>query len=116
MPTCCCSWSSSLAIAPFLVKGGDFAAWHDAVRAAAFQVTSIMTTTGFASADFNLWPAFPKLVLLVLMVVGGCSASTAGGVKVARIVLAWRVVARSIETEFRPQVVRHIRMNGKDHG
>jgi len=103
----------TLAITPFIEQGSGWVAWHDAVRTAAFQVSSIMTTTGFASTDFNLWPAFPKLVLLALMVVGGCSASTAGGVKVARIVVAWRVVMRSIETEFRPHVIRLIRMNGR---
>lgn len=103
----------TLAITPFLAEGGSWGAWSEAFRTSLFQVTAVTTTTGFASVDFNLWPAFPKLVLLMLMVVGGCSGSTAGGVKIARIVVAGRVVLRSIEAEYRPRIVRHIRMNGR---
>lgn len=104
---------ASLAIAPFLLQSGAASSIHEALRTAVFQVVSIMTTTGFATADFDLWPTFAKVVLLVLMVVGGCSASTGGGVKVARIVMATRALLRSIELEFRPHVVRRIHMNGK---
>jgi trk system potassium uptake protein len=85
----------------------------DTLRTALFQVVSIHTGTGFASADFELWQPFAHLVLLALMFVGGCTGSTAGGLKVARVVLLVRVVRR----EFRRMVERRgvfaIRLNGQ---
>jgi trk system potassium uptake protein TrkH len=73
-----------------------------AFRTALFQVTSIMTTTGFATDDFEVWHPLPQLILLALMFVGGCTGSTAGGLKVSRIVLLSRVVDR----EFKRMVER----------
>jgi trk system potassium uptake protein TrkH len=104
---------ASVAIAVSLARNDEHASLHETVRASVFQVVSVMTTTGFATTDFDVWPTFPKLALLVLMIVGGCSGSTAGGVKVARIVIAVRTLMRSVEMEFRPRVVRRIRMNGR---
>ena len=66
----------------------------DSFRLASFQVVSIMTTTGFASDDFELWTPFTQFVLLALMFVGGCTGSTAGGMKVSRIMLLKQVIAR----------------------
>jgi len=84
-----------------------------AIRTAAFQVTSIVTTTGFVTADFELWHPFPQVLLLVLMYVGGCTGSTAGGLKVARMQLLARVVNR----EFKRMVERHgvfpVRLGGQ---
>ncbi len=74
----------------------------EAGREALFQVVSIMTTTGFSTANFELWSPFAQLLLLALMFVGGCTGSTAGGLKVARLFLLFRVVAR----EFRRMVER----------
>ncbi len=82
-----------------------------AIRAAAFQVVSVMTTTGFATEDFAKWSALPQIVLLLLMVVGGCSGSTAGGIKVSRAVIALRLMLLSVERSFRARVVRQVRMN-----
>jgi trk system potassium uptake protein TrkH len=104
---------SSIAIAVFLPTQGGKTEWHEAFRDSAFQVASIMTTTGFATDDYDFWPTFPKVLLLVLMIIGGCSASTAGGVKLGRVVIAWKVILRGIEKEFRPRVVRMVRINGK---
>jgi trk system potassium uptake protein TrkH len=104
---------SSIAIAVFLLTQGGKTEWHEAFRDSAFQVASIMTTTGFATDDYDFWPTFPKVLLLVLMIIGGCSASTAGGVKLGRVVIAWKVILRGIEKEFRPRVVRMVRINGK---
>lgn len=85
----------------------------DAVRTALFQSTSILTTTGFATDDFELWPPLGQLVLLVLMFVGGCTGSTAGGMKISRIALLAKVVAR----EFKRMVERHgvfaVRLGGQ---
>ncbi len=73
-----------------------------AIRAALFQVSSITTTTGFATEDFEMWRPLPQLILLALMFAGGCTGSTAGGLKVARILLLKQVVGR----EFRRMVER----------
>jgi len=84
-----------------------------AVRSAAFQVSSILTTTGFATEDFETWYALAHVILIGLMFVGGCTGSTAGGVKVSRVVLLARVVGR----EFRRMVERHgvftVRLGGR---
>jgi len=104
---------ASAAITFFIIGSPGTETLHAAIRAAAFQVTSIMTTTGFATADFDLWPTFPKVLLLALMVIGGCSGSTGGGAKVVRIVVAFKVGLRSIDREFRPRLYRRIHMNGK---
>ncbi|HEX9185675.1 MAG TPA: potassium transporter TrkG, partial [Vicinamibacteria bacterium] len=84
-----------------------------AIRAAAFQVASIQTTTGFATEDFERWFPLAQAILLGLMFVGGCTGSTAGGVKIARVVLLARVVGR----EFKRMVERHgvfaIRLGGR---
>ena len=80
----------------------SFLGFFEANRVALFQVVSIMTTTGFTSANFELWSPFAQLLLLALMFAGGCTGSTAGGMKVARLILLFRVVAR----EFRRIVER----------
>ena len=61
--------------------------WFEAFRYASFQVASIISTTGFSSTDFNLWPQFSKMVLLLLMIIGACAGSTAGGIKVSRFLI-----------------------------
>lgn len=81
----------------------------DAARHAAFQVASIQTTTGFATADFDRWGFVPKAVLIALMFIGGCAGSTGGGIKVIRILIAAKVMAAEIERVFRPSVVRTVR-------
>ncbi len=75
----------------------------DALRSAAFQAASILTGTGLVTDDYEVWPYLPQLILLALMFVGGCTGSTTGGMKVARIVLLARVVDR----EFKRMVERH---------
>lgn len=85
----------------------------DAVRTAAFQVVSIMTTTGYATADFDLWLPVTHIMLLAAMVIGGCSGSTAGGTKVIRFIVALKVSAQQIEKAYRSRVVRTLKVNGK---
>ena len=89
---------------------------HDSVRAAAFQAVSIMTTTGYTSADFDTWLPPAQMLLIILMFIGGCSGSTAGGVKVVRIVVAVRAAVRSITHAFRPNVTLPMRMSGRNLG
>lgn len=84
---------------------------HVTIRSATFQVVSIMTTTGFATEDFANWAALPQTLLLALMIIGGCSGSTSGGLKVARVVVVLRLCILSIERSFRSRIVRPIKMN-----
>lgn len=84
-----------------LVAQHGYGLWQ-AARASLFQVSSIITTTGFISEDFERWPPLPQLMLLALMFVGGCTGSTAGGLKVSRVLLLAKVVDR----EFRRMVER----------
>ena len=85
----------------------------ETVRHAAFQVSSVMTTTGFATTDFDLWPSFSKAILLMLMVVGACAGSTGGGLKVARVLLLFKSLRRSIRRILNPQKVLVVRNNGR---
>jgi trk system potassium uptake protein TrkH len=84
---------STLAIGVSLLYLGTLS-FESTLRSAMFQVVSILTTTGFSSTDFELWTPFAKFLLLILMFVGGCTGSTAGGMKTARIVMLMRVVGR----------------------
>lgn len=86
---------------------------HHMVRMAAFQCVSIMTTTGYSSTDFDLWLSPAKMLLIILMVIGGCSGSTSGGVKVVRIVIAVRAAVRSVVHSFRPNITIPMRMGGQ---
>ena len=79
-------------------------------RNALFQVVSVITTTGYGTADFDTWNNFARGVLLVLMFVGGCAGSTGGGLKVIRHVLFFKILRREIELSYRPRVVRPIRL------
>lgn len=83
------------------------------MRHAFFQVASITTTTGFGTTDFNLWPTFSKMVLLVLMAVGASAGSTGGGFKCARLLLILKTLKRNIQQMMHPNSVRVIRMNGQ---
>jgi len=92
---------ATLALGVSLWRSGQMSG-EPALRAAMFQAVSIGTTTGFATADFEQWPALPHAVLLALMFIGGCTGSTAGGWKVARILLLGKIVHRELmRTSFR---------------
>ncbi len=89
----------------------------NALRHAAFQVGSIITTTGFATTDFNLWPQTSKTVLVILMFVGACAGSTGGGIKVSRFVIAIKTIAKEFNSYLHPKSVQKIKFDGKplDH-
>lgn len=82
-----------------------------AIHDAAFQVGTIMSTTGFATTDFDLWPPFSKAILLFLMIGGACAGSTGGGMKMARLVLAAKALRRNVRQNLHPGEVRRIRAN-----
>ncbi len=85
----------------------------DTIRHSAFQVASIITTTGYSSVDFNLWPQFSKMILVVLMFIGGCAGSTAGGLKVSRVMLMFKAVKRDLRHMIHPRSVNSVRFEGK---
>jgi trk system potassium uptake protein TrkH len=103
--------AATVALSVFLIRSGMAGA--DAVRHAAFQAVSIMTTTGYASADFQLWTDQAKVVLLILMFVGGCAGSAAGGPKVVRHVLMARLTIRELRRTLHPRGVLPVKLGGR---
>ena len=87
--------------------------FREALRLSAFQVASIVTTTGYATADFNLWPQFSKAILLLLMIMGACAGSTGGGLKVSRAVMLFKMVGKEIRHLLHPRSVNSVRFEGK---
>ena len=85
----------------------------DSLRHASFQVGAIISTTGFATADFNQWPGMSKTILLLLMFVGGCAGSTAGGFKISRVVMLFKTIRRELQKLLHPRAVATIRLDGK---
>jgi trk system potassium uptake protein TrkH len=83
------------------------------VRFGLFQVVSVLTTTGFGTHDFDAWNSFAQSMLFLLMFVGGCAGSTAGGLKVIRHILLAKILRLEVEHSFRPTVVRHVRLGGE---
>ena len=84
----------------------------DCVRYAAFQVASIVSTTGFASANYDLWPEFSKMLLVVLTFIGACAGSTGGGIKCSRILILVRSAAREVRSIIHPRAVSVVRLDG----
>ena len=90
---------------------GMYGSLGETLRHAAFQVSSIMTTTGFATTDFDLWPSFSKTILLCLMVIGASAGSTGGGIKVSRVVLLFKSLRRSFLQMLHPNRIQVVRNN-----
>lgn len=84
-----------------------------ALRDALFQTSSIITTTGYATADFNQWPTFSKSILFLLIFIGGCAGSTSGGMKNIRIVVLLKLVKRQITKTFHPRAMIPVKLDGK---
>jgi len=84
-----------------------------AFRDAFFQVSSIITTTGFTTVDYDLWPSFSKLILLFLMFIGGCAGSTAGGMKIIRVLIMLKLIKREVTKSLHPRAMLPIKVNGK---
>ena len=85
----------------------------ETVRTAFFQVSSIITTTGYATTDFNLWPNLSKTILVILMFIGACAGSTGGGLKVSRIVIAIKTIFKDIKRMLHPRSVGSVKFEGK---
>jgi trk system potassium uptake protein len=101
---------ATLAVTAILV-GDDIFRGHDAIRHAAFQVVSTMTTTGMASTDFNAWPLLALVLLIGLMFIGGSAGSTAGSIKVVRHLLLGKILRRELEQTVHPEMVSAVRLN-----
>ena len=84
----------------------------ETLRHAFFQVGTIITTTGYATTDFNLWPQFSKTVLLILMMIGACAGSTGGGLKVSRLCIWIKMIKREIGMIIHPRSVKNLHMDG----
>jgi trk system potassium uptake protein TrkH len=89
-----------------------YATLEETIRHAAFQVGAIITTTGFSTVDFDLWPSFSKTILVCLMMVGACAGSTGGGMKIARLMLIMKSLRRNIRKTLNPRKVMAVRNNG----
>ena len=89
-----------------------YGSWEETIRHAAFQVGTFVSSTGFASTDFDLWPSFSKAILICIMLVGACAGSTGGGLKVARLLLLFKSLGRNIRQTLNPKKVQVVRNNG----
>ena len=85
----------------------------DCLRSAFFQVASIMSTTGFATADFNLWPQLSRSIIVILMFVGACAGSTAGGLKISRVLILIKSIIYEMRRMLRPNSVNVVRLDGE---
>ena len=92
---------------------GFYGTLEETIRHAFFQVASIVTTTGFATTDFDLWPGFSKSILLCLMVVGACAGSTGGGIKVSRLLILCKSARKELQLYLHPNAVKKIKMDDK---
>ncbi len=90
----------------------QYPGFRDAFHHAAFTVSSIMTTTGFSTVDFNLWPQLSRSILVVLMVLGACAGSTGGGIKTARLILLFKSLRSQIRQMLRPRSVNPVQVEG----
>ncbi len=90
-----------------------FASLSESLHHSAFQVASIMTTTGFATKDFDLWPTFSKSILVALMFIGACAGSTGGGIKVSRILILLKSIFKEIKVMTQPGAIVKLKMNGR---
>lgn len=91
----------------------QFSSLGDAFHHSFFQVSSIMTTTGFSTVDFNLWPEFSRMILIALIIIGACAGSTGGGIKVARVIILWKALKGEMQRMLRPRTVKVVCMDGK---
>lgn len=105
-----------IAVSTALIAGNIFHLYGNvwqALRYSFFQVASIITTTGYATTDFNLWPTFSKAILVLLMFFGACAGSTGGGIKISRIVIMCKTARQDLMRVLHPHAVTTVRFEGK---
>ena len=101
---------SAIGLNLFFQNGNSFG---DAFRLSYFQVSSILTTSGFSTANFDLWPNFSKGIIFVLLFLGGCAGSTAGGLKISRVVILFKQILREIKRMLHPRAVTSVKFEDK---
>lgn len=94
-----------------LMASGKYNNLFDCVTDSAFQVAAIITTTGYCTTDFDLWPSFTKMLLLIIMFTGACSSSTGGGAKIVRIIVSAKLIKRDLYLRIHPNQVTDLRLN-----
>lgn len=104
---------ASIVLIALNIYGTIYKGVGQSIRYSAFQVVSIITTTGYATADFNIWPVFSKTILVFLMFVGGCAGSTGGGIKNIRFLLLFKAAKRDLLKIIHPRAVYTVRLGGK---
>ncbi len=106
-------WLACGIILTLNVWGRVYPSFAEALRVAFFQATSVLTTTGFVTADFDLWPLPSRMLLVLMMFAGGCAGSTAGGIKIVRIMIMGRKMLKEVKQFMRPQAVIQVKLGGK---
>lgn len=106
---------SSIVLIAFNIYGKtpDTSTVGDTIRHSAFQVATVITTTGYSTTDFAQWPSFSQAIMLILMLMGACAGSTGGGIKVARVMLLFKSLKRNAHTLMHPHEVRVIKLNNQ---
>lgn len=105
--------AASIILVTINIYGSVFQSIAQSFRYSSFQIASILTTTGYSTADFNQWPVFSRIILLMLMFIGGCAGSTGGGMKNIRILMLSKIVKRELIKLVHPRAVYSIRIDGK---
>ncbi|KOR23832.1 TrkH family potassium uptake protein [Clostridium sp. L74] len=103
----------AMIIIAFNIKGMYGGSLKEGFRQSSFQVASIVTTTGYATTNFDLWPTLSKSILALLMITGCCAGSTGGGIKTVRIVLLFKAMKREINRIIHPRMVNSVKLDGK---
>ncbi|NLM74534.1 MAG: TrkH family potassium uptake protein [Clostridiaceae bacterium] len=113
-----CFYTGTVIIAIILISvnltGSVFNSVGESLRHASFQVTSVITTTGYSTYDFNQWPTFSKTILVILMFMGACAGSTSGGMKCIRIVVLLKTVKRELKRILHPRAVNTVKLSGRN--
>ena len=103
---------TAVTIITFNIRG-MYSTWEESFRHASHQVATIITTAGFSTTDFDLWPELSKCILVILMFIGACSGSTAGGMKISRVIMLIKTIKKELSLIIHPREVRKIRMDGR---
>ncbi|MGN0268482.1 MAG: TrkH family potassium uptake protein [Lachnospiraceae bacterium] len=104
--------AAAIGLITFNIYNPELGFFHN-LRDASFQVASLVSSTGFSSVDFDLWPVVSKTILVMLMFMGACAGSTGGGIKVARLVILFKAFKKEMHSYLHPKSVRKVQMDGK---
>ena len=105
--------TASIILITINIYGVNFGSIWESLRHSSFSVASVITTTGYATADFNQWPMFSKMILLLLMFVGGCAGSTAGSIKNIRVLLLLKIMKRELMQIIHPRAFYSVKIANK---